>query len=222
MNHHRITLSAACLLFLATDSRAAVVIDNLTLGSQSSSLSLSGPTATTGFFVQLPFPDREVAFSFTTAAQATQLTKLLFAVSIAKPSLDPIQWALSTGTSAPGGTNTQIIGSVAPASSSPTSQILTLTPSTPILLDANTTYWMHITVPTGAALYSFQNTDSQIIEPGWSLGNSWSKDPSNPWNELTSGPQARIRMSVAPIPEPSAMLLGGVGLIAFMRRRRSH
>ncbi len=221
MNKNCLTLSTvASLLVFASSAPAAVVIDNLTIGSQSSSQSLSGPTATTGFFTQLPFPDREVAFSFTTAASATYLTELVFAVSIARPSLDPIEWKISTGTTTPGGTNTRIIGSVAPASSSPTSQILTLTPSTTILLNANTTYWMHITVPTGGALYSFQNTNSQVVEPGWSLGNSWSKDPSNPWNELTSGPQARVRMSVEPIPEPSAVLLGGVGLMAFMHRRR--
>lgn len=221
MNQHHLILStAACLLVLATDSHAVVVIDNLTLGTQSSSLNLSGPTATTGFFTQLPFPDREIAFSFTTASADTYLTELVFAISIGKPILDPIQWTLSTGASAPGGTNSQVIGSVAPASSSPTSQQLTLVPSTTVLLEGNTTYWMHVTVPSGGALYSFQNTNSQVFEPGWALGNTWSKDPSNPWNELTSGPQARIRMSAEPVPEPSALLLGGCGLALLLRRRR--
>ena len=43
-----------------------MVIDNLNLGTQSFSQTLSGPTAT-GFFGLNPMPNREVAFSFTTA-----------------------------------------------------------------------------------------------------------------------------------------------------------
>jgi hypothetical protein len=222
MHIHTLTLSACFFTILsASETIAAVVIDNLTLGSQSSSQNLSGPTATTGFLTQLPFPNREVAFSFTTASADVYLTELAIGISISKTILDPIHLTLSTGSSVPGGINPLLIGTVVPGSSSPTSQILTLLPSGSVLLLASTTYWIHLTVPSGAALYSFQNTNSQNIEPGWALGNSWSKDPSNPWSELTSGPQARIRMSVAAIPEPTVLGMSAVGLLFLLRRRVS-
>jgi PEP-CTERM motif len=220
MKHHHIVLSsAACLLAMMPSANAAIIIDNLASGTQSSSQSLSGPTAT-GFFGPTPFVNREVAFSFTTASTNVHLTDLTLQISLSKAILEPVRITMSTGSTVPGGTNSMILGDVTPSSSTPTSQLLTLIPSFQVLLAANTTYWMHLTVPTGAAVYSFQNTNSVVTEPGWSLGNSWSRDPSSSWNELSSGPQARIRMSVEPIPEPSAMLLGGCGLALLLRRRK--
>lgn len=217
-----IALSAliSCFFSLSAASRAAVVIDNLSLGNQSSSQSLSGPTAT-GFFGLQPFANREVAFSFTTGSQDTFLTELMFGIAIGKQILNPIQITLSTGSSVPGGINPITVGSVTPPSSTPTSQILTLVPSPTILLDANTLYWMHVTVPSGAAVYSFVNTNNVSTASGWTLGNSWSRSPGNPWSELDTGPQANIRMTVQPVPEPGACLLGGAGFLLLLRRRRA-
>lgn len=220
MKTKRLILPALAVALMSGPSlRAAVVIDNLALGTQSFAQTLSGPTAT-GFFGFGSLADREVAFSFTTGSQDVRLTELVFAIAIGKLILDPIRFTLSTGASAPGGTNPLIIGSVTPPSSSPTNQTLTLIPQTTVLLEDNTTYWMHVTVPNGAAVYSFQNTNSQSIDPEWSLGNTWSRSPGNPWIELDSGPQARIRMSVVPVPEPAAALMGGCGLLMLLRRRR--
>ena len=212
-------IPAAALTILVPSVQAAVVIDNLTLGAQSFAQTLSGPTAT-GFFGFGSLADREIAFSFTTGSQDVYLTELVFAVAVGKPILDPIQFALSTGAVVPGGTSPLVIGSVAPVSETPTNQTLTLVPGPTVLLENNTTYWMHVTVPSGAAVYSFQNTTSQVIEPGWSLGNSWANFPGSTWTELTSGPQARIRMSVEAVPEPAAALIGGCGIILLLRRRR--
>ncbi len=213
---------AACLVLAATvtSSSAAVVIDNLSLGTQSFSQTLSGPTAT-GFFFNNPMPDREVAFTFTTGGLNVYLTELSFGVAIGKAILDPIRLTLSKGSTVPGGTNPQILGEVTSPSSTPTNQILTLIPSLQVLLEANTQYWMHVTVPNGAAVYSFVNTNNQSLAPGWTLGNTWSQSPISPWSELTSGPQARIRMSVEAVPEPHAVLLGGVGCLLLLRRRRA-
>ncbi len=217
----KLCLFAACLILTAASVRstAAVVIDNLSLGTQSFSQTLSGPTAT-GFFLPTPMPDREVAFSFTTAGTDVYLTEFAFGVSIGKAILDPIRLTLSKGASVPGGIDPQVIGEVTPPATTPTSQILTLTPSLQVLLEANTQYWMHVTVPVGAAVYSFANTNNPVIEPGWILENSWSQNPQSPWSELTSGPQARIRMTVDAVPEPQAALLGGFGMLVLLLRRR--
>jgi hypothetical protein len=211
-------IPALCLLAHSPAS-AAVVIDNLTLGSQSSSQSISGPTAT-GFFGPTSFANREVAFSFTTASTSVYLTEIAFYVSLAKSILDPVRLTLSTGSTVPGGTNALILGEVAPATTTPTSQLLALAPSSQVQLAANTLYWMHVTVPVGAAVYSFQSTNSQIIEPGWALGNTWFQSPLSSWTEVTSGPQARIRLTVEPVPEASSALLGGCGVLLLLCRRR--
>lgn len=215
------SLLAACFVLAATSlhSTAAIVIDNLSLGTQSFSQTLSGPTAT-GFFINNPMPDREVAFTFTTAGIDVFLTELAFGIAIGKPILEPIRLTLSKGSSVPGGVDPMIIGEVTPPSTSPSNQILTLLPSMQVMLEANTQYWMRVTVPTGAAVYSFVNTNNQNLAPGWTLGNSWSQNPQSPWSELTSGPQARIRMTVEAVPEPTAALLGSVGALLLLRRRR--
>jgi hypothetical protein len=196
-------------------SNAAVVIDNLATGNQSFSMSLSGPTATG--FLGGPFADREVAFSFTTGSYDTTLNKLEFYIAIGKPILGPIQMTLSTGTSVPGGIDPVILGSITSTSTSPTIQLLEIAPTIPVDLTANTLYWVHVTVPTGGALYSFANTDTPMVESGWSLGNTWSRTPLSTWSELDSGPVARIRLTV---PEPSSALLGGLGLLLLLRRNR--
>jgi hypothetical protein len=220
MKAKRLILPAMTVLIaVVSPANAVVVIDNLSLGTQSFAQTLSGPTAT-GFFGIGSLADREIAFSFTTGSQDVYLTELVFAVAIGKLILDPIQFTLSTGSAVPGGTNPLVIGSVTPPSSNPTNQVLTLVPQTTVLLESNTTYWMNVTVPNGAAVYSFQNTTSQVIEPGWSLGNTWSNFPGSTWSELTSGPQARIRMSVEAVPEPSAAMIGGCGMLMLLRRRR--
>jgi hypothetical protein len=211
-------LVSACLLSAACPACATIVIDNLATGTQSSSLSVSGPTAT-GFFGN-PFNDREVAFSFTTGGTASYLMEFTFAMAIGSSQLSPIQISLSTGSSAPGGTNPVILGSVAPASVTPTSQVLTVLPTLPPLLDANTIYWAHVTVPSGGAIYSFANTDTPVFSSGWSLGTSWSRTPSSAWTELDSGPVARVRMTAEAVPEPTAASLGGIAALLLLGRRR--
>jgi len=208
----------ACILLTQATVQGAVVIDNLTNGTQSFSASLSGPEAP-GFFFGT-FEDRETAFSFTTAADAVFLTELRFVISVGNEFRDPIQMTLSTGTSVPGGTNPVVLGSLTPAAG-PTTQTLTLNPAVPPVLNASTLYWIHLTVPSGKAIYSFANTNTPVIEPGWSLGTTWQQSPLSPWSEINSGPLARIQMSVEPIPEPGSALLLGAGCILLLMRRRT-
>lgn len=205
------------LLFLTTGVLSgAVVIDNFGAGTQGFANSLSGPTAV-GFF-GFPFADREVAFSFTTGQEEVWMSKLEFAVNVTSIA-SPIQLVLSTGAGVAGGVNPLVIGSVAPASGIPTSQILSINPPGGVQLSPSTLYWIHLTVPAGSGNYSFSNNNAPVVEPGWSLGSTWSRIGSTGiWSELSSGPQARIRMTV--VPEPGATLLGSIGLLIVFRRLR--
>lgn len=204
------------LLLAPALSPGAVVIDNFGAGTQGFATSISGPTAV-GFFGN-PFADRQVAFSFTTGPDEVWMTQLEFSVNITS-SASPIQLVMSTGSSVPGGVDPVVIGSVAPASNVPTSQTLSISPSGGVHLQASTLYWIHLTVPSGSGNYTFSNNNVPVVDPGWSLGNTWSRIGTNgTWSELTSGPQARIRMTV--VPEPGSALLGSVGLLLALRRRR--
>lgn len=213
-----ILFAALLSLVISNSSQAAVVIDNLAAGTQSFSASLSGPSASIRFFG--PFVNREVAFSFTSGTADSILTQFEFTTGVGAGTLNPINVTLSTGLLAPGGINSLLLGSVAPLSNSPGTQLLSVIPTLPPTLLANTLYWIHFTVPTGSSIYTIANSDAPVQAPGWNLGSTWLQDPNNPWNELNSGPLAKVRLTVDSIPEPSAMLLGGLSLLFLMKRRR--
>lgn len=212
---------AVSLLLGSVCQAATIAIDNLGAGTQGFAASLSGPTASFGIFGT--FEDRQVAFSFVSGPAPVELTQLRFSINIGDVSIDPIQATLSTGGSVPGGINPITIGSAAPAAPTPVSQLMTIMPAAPIQLAANTSYWIHFTVPTGSAIYTINNSNAPVIEPGWSLGNTWyyAPDFGGSWTEVTSGPQARVELTVEAVPEPGSALLGLVaGGMALRRRRR--
>jgi hypothetical protein len=213
-------IATAAVVFAPALSHATIVINNLAMGTQSFGASLSGPTAE--FFPGSPFDNREIAFTFTTGADVVTLTSLTFSVNVGAPSISPIEFTLSTGSAVPGGTGALSLGSVAPLSDTPVGQTLTLTPSSTVTLNAATEYWLHVTVPAGGGIYAFNNTNTPTFAPGWSLGNTWYYEPDfgGGWTEVTSGPKARISMNVATVPEPTTAVLGSMGALLLLRRRR--
>jgi hypothetical protein len=217
------TLAALCF-FLAPvhGTHAAVtVINNLATGSQSFSESLSGPDGQ-DFFGD-PYADHEIAFSFTTGGLDSTLTELAFVASIGGNGTSPIRFELSTGSAVPGGTNPVIIGHATPAGPTPITQLLLVNPLSPTLLAANTTYWLHLTVPAGNDVYSIVNTNTPTLAPGWNLGTTWRTEPGVPWEEINSTLLPKIRMTVVEsVPEPQTFLLGACGLLFLFRRKRQH
>lgn len=211
----------ASLLLASTSQGSVIAISNLSGGTQSFGASLSGPTANFGF-IGGEFENRQVAFSFITGTDTVQLTHFSFSISVGDVNLDPILATLSTGSSVAGGINPVTIGSVAPVSPVPVGQIMSIVPASPIPLQANTNYWVHFTVPAGAGIYSINNGNAPVVEPGWTLGNTWYYEPDfgGLWTEVTSGPLARVRMTVETVPEPSGVLLGLAGGAMMLRRRR--
>ena len=212
---------AASLLISSVCQAATIAIDNLSTGTQGFAASLSGPSASFGFFGT--FEDRQVAFSFVSGPDNVHLTQLRFSINVGDVAIDPIQATLSTGASVAGGINPITIGGVGPLSPTPVGQLMTLAPQVPIMLSANTNYWVHFTVPTGSAIYTINNGNAPVLESGWTLGNTWyyAPDFGGSWTEVTSGPQARVELTVEAVPEPSGALLGLMaGGMALRRRRR--
>jgi hypothetical protein len=208
-------LAALTAFGIFPHARAVVVIDNLTVGPNSFATSVSGPVEGDIF---APPPNLESAFSFFTGGTASFLDLLELSANVSDHSVG-LQATLSTGSAVPGGTGMTLIGTVTPVSPTPISQLLSFTPGSPILLAASTRYWIHLTVGSGTGSYTLNNTTSQIIEPGWSLENTYYYEPGT-WTELTSGPQARMRLNVTLVPEPGAVILGGLGTLLLIRRRR--
>lgn len=208
-------LAAVAALGISTHAGAVVVIDNLTGGGSGFASTISGPVS--GGFFAAP-AGRESAFSFITGTTDSYLSTLDVSVNISNNSVG-LQATISTGSSVPGGVNPLLIGTVTPASASPITQLLTFTPGSTILLESSTRYWIHLTVASGSGAYSFNNTQSQVIEPGWTLENTHFYELGL-WSEITSGSQARIRLDVTPVPEPGATALGGIGMLLLLRRRR--
>ena len=208
-------LAAVAALGVSTHAHAVVVIDNLTGGGNGFASTVSGPVGG-GFFA--PPPGGESAFSFVTGATDSYLSALDVSVNVSNNSVG-LQATISTGSSVPGGVDPVLIGTVAPASSTPITQILAFTPGSTILLEASTRYWIHLTVASGSGSYALNNTQSQVIEPGWTLENTFYYS-FGLWSEIDSGPQARMRLTVTPVPEPGATVLAGIGMLLLLRRRR--
>lgn len=206
---------ALCLLALSTLCPAAVVIDNLNSTTNGFSTGLTGPSAGIPPFFSLP--NHQTAFTFTTGADDDELVSVEIVITVVNNS-SAISAMLSTGSSVPGGTNPISIASLTPTVSSG-GTTLNFTAASPIALAANTTYWVHFTVPTGAGYYSVLHADSPTEQLGYSLGTSWQYSPLGGWSDI--GPQIRTRITTtAVIPEPAAALTGGLGLLLLLRRRR--
>ncbi len=216
---HALLLSLASLLVLACESTATVVINNLPFGTQGFAESLSGPDGQ-DFFGD-PFDNREIAFSFTTGSVDATLTEVAFLASVGGNGTSPIQLEISTGGSAPGGTNPIIFGAATPSGPTPVTQLLTVTPGSPALLLANTQYWMRFTVPVGNDVYSIQNTNTPTLSSGWTLGTTWRSEQGLPWEEINSILSPRVRFTATEaVPEPGTLLISTSSLLLLFRRKR--
>ena len=192
---------------------AVVVIDNFTPGGNSFATSVTGPVGG-GFFA--PPPNRQSTFSFVTGSDVSYLDTLEVVVNVGNNNSGMLA-TISTGSSLPGGSGGTVISTVT-AASSPITQVLTFSPTSTILLNAATQYWILFSVPSGSGVFSMNNTTNVTTAPGWTLENTYFYAPTT-WTELSSGPQARIRLSVTPIPEVSSPMMGCIGVFLLLRRR---
>lgn len=210
-------MGIALFSVLSQAAQAVVVIDNLAAGTQGFAATVSGPTGG-GFFA--PPPNGQAVFSFVTGTDRTYINSLSVSVNVSNSS-QPLVATLSSGPTIPSVAGPIEIGSVAGTVGGPITQTLTFVPGSQLILEAATRYWIHFAVNVGNGSYTLNNTNTPVVDPEWTLENSHYRSNSlSPWNEVTSGPQARVRLDVTVIPEPAAALLGGMGMLVLLRRRR--
>ena len=209
---------AATLAFVCAppSAGAAVVITNLTGGTQSFSSDISGPTAQVFSF---PIPNRQTAFSFTSGPTLSTFVSLDALVTPGDNS-SPLTATLSTGSSVPGGTNPINIGSFQASTFVAQVASFSAAPATTITLQPNTEYWVHLTVPSGGGIYSIQNADNATTASGWALNPTYQRADTAPWTPLSGNLRARVELTVDQIPEPGSTLLTIIALSAIALRRR--
>lgn len=219
----RLTLLSAILSSLY--SEGATVFDSITgntIGGNNAEI--TGPNSSILVFTFLvPKPDEEVAVQFQTGAFPSTFDQLDFAINSFLPtSTDPIEVSLSSGPTAPGGVNPISLGSVTPSGGGGT-QVLTVAPSVPVPLAANTSYWLHFTTSGSDPIYTLGSIVGTNTSGSWSVTDVSILEPSvNPAWVTQPGliPALRIEATES-IPEPSTTLLGALGAIfALCTRRR--
>ena len=207
-----ITLSS---ILLYSTIHAAVVIPNIPAAGNGFSFSISGPNAST-FGGLVPLPDRELAFTVTTGSSSATLSSLSM-VMISSDNSAPIDVTIGEG-SLPGTTNRSLIFSqtLGPAAGIQTVSFARQNAPT---LNANTTYWFHIT-SSDAGLASLLSNDAtpNYQGSGWTMGHVQSKSGTTaPW--VPSSQYARVQLTA--VPEPSTAAIGALGLSLILLRRRS-
>ena len=91
-------------------------------------------------------------------------------------------------------------------------------PAPPLLLQANTTYFLHVVRDTGAFATVVSSTPIETGLPGWSIGNqSWLIADSQ-WS--TGVPMFAVDVTAVPEPSAAVLALGAVGLGVVRCRRR--
>jgi hypothetical protein len=100
----------------------------------------------------------------------------------------------------------------------------TLTPAAPLLLAANTTYWIEVAFPAGAPP-AWDRTNPQIAPSsglatfiGYAIDSGGGFAPSTTFNAIIV--EGRAIAAAVPEPETYAMMLAGLGLLGFMARRQ--
>lgn len=152
--------------------------------------------------------------SFTVGPDAMTLQGFNFKMSWTAGSSAHVDVHSSSGSSYGG-----LLASSAPALFATAGQGTASIPTPPLLLQANTTYFLHVVRDEGAFSTVVSSTPIETGLPGWSIGNQSWLIAASQWS--TGVPMFAVDVTSA-VPEPStaALALGAVGLGVVLYRRR--
>lgn len=202
--------------------------------------SISGQSAFSGDSVGPVTPSNQqgpIYSSFTTGSQPLLLSSVELGLSATSPNdggsvnvniwsdLNSIVPGFGPGPNAPAG----FVGSISDSaivSSDPTNPtLITLTPSSSILLDPNAMYWVELDSGQTASSSAFWSW--QLGSAGIGAGVNYSENAGTAYavnSNVNLGVTYFVQVSGVPVPEPSALAIFGLGVlgIGLLGQARRH
>jgi hypothetical protein len=206
-------LTSACMLCMMSYAHSAIAVSNIDSNRDGGLLITQTPGAS--------------AMSFTTGL-GTGWTLESIRVDLSSPPsgaaqvIDAFLYADSSGLP---GSSIALIGSTTPLPIG--NAIYTIDAISLIALMPNTTYWLVLSRDANASMnenfwgYTF-STDQTSAFGDWTIGDTGVVDYNSliPQGWETPDPQRAFRFEINAVPEPSVPLLGALGSLLVLRRRR--
>jgi hypothetical protein len=200
---HLILLLTAC----TPTAPAATVLTNLP-GPATSSVLVKG----TGGFIPTAI---EYGFEFTVNGGDHQLTTITLSIGTHFGAL-PLTVELYGSPSGPDAA-TFLTGMTGP--SQPVNQLATYSPVLPATLAGGSTYFLRMWVNGNASSYGIQETTT-FATGTFSMGNNFLRNAGSLWGAGSHSNEPLIEIAATAVPEPAAVMLGCMGVLLILRRRR--
>jgi hypothetical protein len=162
-----------------------------------------------------------LAQQFTTGSQSETIGSVSVSIANAWPASD---FTVSFYSNASGTPGSLLSNGLLSGPSTPTSDVINLYGASGLTLNANTTYWLVFENPA-ATYVSIRNTDSGGVlntssSAGWTLGNTDYKIFNG--GSYASYPNAvpLFSIDITPVPEPTTLVLAGLGGLSLLLMRR--
>lgn len=204
---HLLLLATTTTLFV-TASPAAIVLTNFP-GPATTTSGIKG----TGGFIPTPI---SYGFEFTVGGGDYALEAISLDIGTHFGTV-PISVDLF---SSPTGPNAATFMTAMTGPSQPSNQVASYTPTTPVTLTDGATYFLRLTVNGSASQYTINRTSTAATGP-WSMGNFFTRPGMGTWTGGGFSPETMVEITANAVPEPTAALLGCVGLVVALRRRRA-
>jgi hypothetical protein len=170
--------------------------------------------------------DFSVGFNFLTSASSANFASVSFVSAGAFGAASGFTLSLYSGFSASGPTG--LITSLTGANPATDSGTYTYTPTVPVTLMGNTSYWLLASAPSTPANSSYglyaTSSDAEDVTglAGWTIGNTrmFTSNGGSTWSSGTEVPLFSVQVSAIPEPSTYALGAGAIALVgAFLWRR---